>query len=403
MAAQRINRVYEDAVTSKLLPGVSLFAGDKNGNIVYSRSLGKASLKQSRETEPFMSSTVCAVASMSKLMTSVAVLKAVEQGKLNLDEDVRPIFPEMGQYGIITGFDETQNAAVFKGDSTPITLRMLLSHTSGHEYDWLNPLLCKWRASRNEVPWSGPTVEHKSALPLVFKPGTSFAYGAGHDWAGKAVEIAYGTTLDDVMREHIWEPLGIQDDASFYPRTKPAMASRLADISTLNEKGEPPAVDASDFDMLFGGTDCLGGAGVFISAQAYFTFLSAVFRRDSRLLTSESYTELFRPQLDEAAEQAFNNYLASSPLHMQFLSLAVPPEVRKTWSFAGMVCLDGQEGRFKKGTTFWAGVPGCVWFMDHEAGLCGTAVCQILPPQHPAIIELHVEFQKGVFALANGD
>lgn len=377
-----------------------LEANSTAGNIIYSNSLGKASLKQGREAEPFTASTICAIASMSKLMTSVAVLKAVELGKLDLDEDVRPRFPEMGQYGIITGFDDAQNAGVFEPDSTPITLRMLLSHTSGHEYDWLNPLLGRWRASRNEVPWSGPTVEHKSALPLAFKPGTGFAYGAGHDWAGKAVAVACGTTLDDFMREHIWEPLGIQDDASFYARSKPAMRSRMADLATLSEKGEPPAVDAADFDMLFGGTDCLGGAGVFASPRAYYTFLSAVFRRDGRLLTAASYAELFRPQLDAAAEQAFNDYLASSPVHTQLLCLGIPPEVRRTWSFAGMVCLDGQEGRFERGATFWAGVPSCVWFMDHEAGVCGTAVCQILPPMHPAVIGLHAEFQSGVLALA---
>ncbi|KAK4156106.1 beta-lactamase/transpeptidase-like protein [Chaetomidium leptoderma] len=396
--AQKINKLYEDAVASGLLPGVSVIAGDKDGNVLYSKSLGKASLKDSRD-DAFTPSTVCALASMSKLMTSVAVLQCVEQGKLDLDQDVRPMLPEMGKYGIITAFDDDRNEATFKPDATPITLRMLLSHTSGHEYDWFNPLLGKWRASRGEVPWSGPTVEHKSALPLVFPPGTDFAYGAGHDWASKVVEVATGTNLEAFMQTHIWTPLGIQDDVSFYPKTKPTMRDRMADISTLSEQGEPPAVDAPTFDILFGGTDCLGGGGVFASAEAYYAFISAVFRRDPKLLTPASYDELFRPQLNEAAEQAFNDYFARSPMHTQFLALGIPHTVRKTWSFAGMVCLDAQEGRFKKGTTFWAGVPSVKWFMDHEAGICGTALCQILPPMHPAVIALHEEFQRGVYEM----
>lgn len=140
---------------------------------------------------------------MTKLMTSVAVLQCVEQGTLDLDKNVRPLLPEMGRYGVITGFDGDKGQATFEADSTPVSVRMLLAHTSGHEYDWLNPLLGKWRASRNEVPWSGPLLTDKTAIPLVFTPGTGFAYGGGFDWAGRMVEIASGVTLEEFMRKHI--------------------------------------------------------------------------------------------------------------------------------------------------------------------------------------------------------
>lgn len=140
---------------------------------------------------------------MTKLMTSVAVLQCVEQGKLDLDKDIRPLLPDMGKYGIITGFDDEKNLPIFETDSTPISLRMLLTHTSGHEYDWLNPLLGKWRASRNEIPWSGPLLTDKSAIPLIFKPGTNFAYSGGCDWAGRAVETATGMTLEEFVQKHI--------------------------------------------------------------------------------------------------------------------------------------------------------------------------------------------------------
>ena len=63
----------------------------------------------------------------------------------------------------------------------------------------MTPLLQKWRASRGEVPWSGPTVEEKSTLPLLFEPGTSWAYGAGFDWAGKMIERVTGQSLESYM------------------------------------------------------------------------------------------------------------------------------------------------------------------------------------------------------------
>ena len=415
MALEKIDKVYEDALASGQLPGASVFAGDKNGRpipptsstdrtnqvlgkLLYTKSFGKSSLKPGKD-EPFTDSTIAAIASLSKLMTSVAVLKAVEQGILNLDADVRHTIPSMGQYGIITSFDDEKNTASFEPDSTPITLRMLLCHTSGHEYEWMNPLLGKWRASRNEIPWSDPTVESKAAIPLIFKPGTNFSYGAGNDWAGHIVATAAGTTLEEFMRQYIWTPLGIEKDISFWPKKNPDMHRRIADLVTFSENGDPPAVDAAGFDILFGGEECLGGGRLFCSAKAYYTFLSAVFRRDSRLLKPGSYEELFRPQLDSTTEQRFNEYLASSPVRTQFLCLGIPHSVKKNWSFAGMICLDAQEGRFNKGTIFWAGVPCCMWWMDFKAGVCGTAVCQVLPPMHPTVVALHEEFQGGVLEM----
>ncbi|KAI2618278.1 beta-lactamase/transpeptidase-like protein [Hypomontagnella submonticulosa] len=393
--AQKIDKIYEDAIASGLLPGVSAFAGDKDGKVLYSKSFGKASLKEGTD-KPFTESTIAAIASMSKLMTSIAVLQCVEDGIIDLDKDVKPLLPEIGKYGIITGFDDAKHTATFEPTSTPITMRMLLSHTSGHEYDWASPLLGKWRASRGETPWFGPTVETKSAIPLTFAPGTGFAYGGGHDWAGKAVEVASKMSLDEFMRARIWTPLGIENDASFYPKAKDAMKDRLADISTLDEKGEPPAKDAGGFDVV-NGTDCFGGAGVYASAKAYSTFLTAVLRRDARLLKPASYEELFRPQLDERCEQVLNDYVASSPLYTQLLGMQIPNSIRKTWSFAGMVAKESQEGRFAPGTTLWGGFPCCAWWIDDKTGTCGTAVCQIIPPMHPGVMALHAEFQKAIY------
>ncbi|KAI1098474.1 beta-lactamase/transpeptidase-like protein [Jackrogersella minutella] len=394
--SEKIDKIYQDAIASGILPGVSLFAGDKDGNVLYSKSFGKASLAEGTD-RPFTESTIGAIASMSKVMTAVAVLQCVEDGTLDLDKDIKPLLPAIGSHGILTGFDDEKNNGTYTANTTPITLRLLLTHTSGYEYDWFNPLLMKWRASRNEAPWSGPTVEDKSGLPLLFAPGTNWAYGAGNDWAGKAIEKVTGSSLDDFMRARIWTPLGIENDTSFWPKTKEGMKERIADISTLNEKGEPPAVHLPGFEIVFGATDCFGGAGVFTTAKAYYTFLSAILRRDPRLLKPESYEELFRPQLNEQCEQALNDRIYSTKEKTEYLGAGIPPSVRKTWSLAGLVAKESQEGRFAPGTTIWGGFPSCEWFIDHETGICGVGVCQILPPMQPKVMDLHKKFQEVLF------
>jgi CubicO group peptidase (beta-lactamase class C family) len=274
--------------------------------------------------------------------------------------------------------------------------RMLLSHTNGHEYDWLNPDLTKWRTSRGETPSCGLTVEEKHTLPLLYEPGTSFKYGPGSDWAGKVLEKVSEKTLDALMREIIWDPLGI-NDITFYPKETPNMKDRMANISTLNEQGEGPAVDAGGFDVFISATDCLGGVGAFASAEAFFTFLQSVLKRDPRLLKEKSWTELFRPQLDERCKKELNDYLTSSPFHAQLLAMRLPTEMEKQWSFAGLVAEQSQKGRMNAGTLLWGGVPSMTWYLDFEAGVCGVAFCQVIPPMSPSIMKLHEEFQRAVY------
>jgi CubicO group peptidase (beta-lactamase class C family) len=162
------------------------------------------------------------------------------------------------------------------------------------------------------------------------------------------------------MEENIWKRLGIKD-MTFYPKQRPDMQNRMATISTLNEQGEGPAVDNPEFDIVFAATDCLGGGGGYGSPEAYFTFLQSVLRRDSKLLNDDSWTELFRPQLNEQCKKELNDILKATPMHTQYLGMSLPTEIEKQWSFAGLICETGQKGRMSDGTIFWGGVPSMTW------------------------------------------
>jgi hypothetical protein len=101
-------------------------------------------------------------------------------------------------------------------------------------------------------------------------------------------------------------------DMTFYPKQRPDLQDRMATMSTLNEQGEGPAVDVPGFDVTFAATDCLGWAGGYGSAEAYFAFLQAVLRREPKLLNDDSWTELFKPQLNNQCKKELNDF--SSPL-----------------------------------------------------------------------------------------
>lgn len=203
-------------------------------------------------------------------------------------------------------------------------------------------------------------MEEKSTLPLIFEPGTGWAYGAGFDWAGKMIERRTGESLETYMSKNIWGPLGIED-ITFWPKERADMQHRMASISILDPSGSRKAIDLPDFDINYGATDCIGGGGAFASSEAYMAILQAVLREDPRLLTLESYLELFEPQLSETSMQALQSLLASSEQMQDALGLNVPLSGQKSWSLGGLLSMDEYRGWMGRNTLLWGGMPNLIW------------------------------------------
>ena len=147
------------------------------------------------------------IASMTKAVTSVAAMQKVEQGKLSLDKPISDVVLELSAAQVLEGFDAEGKPKL--PPKRPITLRHLLTHTAGFSYDIWNTDMDRYMKVAN-VPG---IIECKEALkvPLIADPGDKWEYGINIDWAGKAVERVSGMSLDGYMRDHIFEPLGMQD------------------------------------------------------------------------------------------------------------------------------------------------------------------------------------------------
>lgn len=241
-----------------------------------------------------------------------------------------------------------------------ITTRNLLSHTSGYQYDGMNPLLVQWRASRGETPYSGQTVQEKSTLPMVFEPNTGWAYGPSFDWVGKLIERVTGETLETYMSKNILGPLNIKD-MTFWPNEREDMKHRMATISELDSAGSNKTVYSTFQDLTVGATECLGGVGASGSSETYMTLLHAVLKEDSRLLKPQSYKELFKPQLNEQCAAALNNLILLDESARQTHSMNVPTTGQKNFSFGGLLSTDEYPGWMRKNTMLWGGAPCIVW------------------------------------------
>lgn len=164
---------FEAVVAAANLPGaVALITDSKD-----TRYMHVSGMADAVNSVPMREDTLFQIASMTKALTSVAVLQLVERGKLDLDAPVGAILPELAEPQVLDGFGE-DGAAILRRASTPVTLRHLLLHTSGCGYTFMNADLLRHAMA------SGKMAAGKRAsldLPLLFDPGTQWQYGVGID------------------------------------------------------------------------------------------------------------------------------------------------------------------------------------------------------------------------------
>ena len=268
---------------------------------------------RSENAKPLQTNTVMWVASCTKLMTSICALQLVERGELTLDDPVYTHIPELKDFKILKTFDNEGKPFEVR-HTKPITLRTLLTHTSGLTYDFLHPKLLAWLAYHGREPSVGEKLLQRFDIPLTFEAGESWMYGSGIDYAGLLIERVSGLTLEEYMRQNLWEPLGIKD-MTFQLKSRPDMKERMADMSVRDE--ESGKVRYTGARMTYQDAngeevqDCMGGQGVFTSAEEYIKVLHALLTtdEDEKLLKKETLKEFFTPQLGEGASAAINAVL----------------------------------------------------------------------------------------------
>ena len=188
----RMDDVLEQAVAAGCVPGVVAMAADQNG-LLYEGAFGK---RESGGKVAMTLDTVFFLASMTKAVTCVAAMQQVERGGSTSTSRSARVLPELAAPSVLEGFGAA-GAPILRPALRPISLRHLLSHSSGFAYDTWNPrsgATCSRPASRASARPCGPR-----STPLAFDPGTRWEYGIGIDWAGQAVETPERPRLEPVL------------------------------------------------------------------------------------------------------------------------------------------------------------------------------------------------------------
>src|SRR6266571_3539364 len=195
----------------------------RNGKLVDFQTYGYRDLEKKL---PMERDTICRVYSMSKIITSVGVLALFEEGRFNLDDPVSKSLPELKDLKVMTG--GTADAPQLEPLKRPITIKHLLTHTSGLIYDFTGSEEITKLYQRADL-WSGPGlsdfITKLAKLPLQHQPGDAFTYGVNTDVLGALIEKISGKTLDAFLEERIFHPLGMKDTGFDVP---PEKMNRLA-------------------------------------------------------------------------------------------------------------------------------------------------------------------------------
>ena len=219
---------------------------------------------------PMELDTICRMYSMSKIITCVATLMLFEEGKFNLDDPITKYLPELKGMKVWTG--GSQDAPQTEALKRPITIKHLLTHTSGLMYDFMgNDELTKlWRSADL---WSGPGLTSFIAklgkLPLKHQPGDAYTYGVNMDVLGALIERVSGKTFGAFLEERMFRPLGMKDTGFDVPHGKMNRLAKTYKLVDGRFSEDKPIIDTWPEE---GRGIEAGGAGIFSTAGDFARF-----------------------------------------------------------------------------------------------------------------------------------
>ena len=255
----------------------------KNGEVVYHKSFGLADIESK---VPMQTDSIFRIASMTKAITSVAAMVLYEQGRFQLNDPVAKYLPEFAQMSVISGVDEEGNVTATVPATRPIKIIDLMTHASGIGYPFIPSKVQKSYHEAGVI--DGLTVKDLklasqmkvlATQPLLFEPGSAFAYGLSTDVLGYLVEVVSGKSLDQFLREEILEPLGMNDTHFYLPEDKSGrlvtLYNAVDDVGLVAHEGSGTGIEVNDalYPIMGAKTYFSGGAGLSSTAHDYALFL----------------------------------------------------------------------------------------------------------------------------------
>ncbi|MEJ0032312.1 MAG: serine hydrolase domain-containing protein, partial [Bacteroidota bacterium] len=303
----KIDKMIEEHIGNKWIPGAVVLIV-RNGKVVYHKAYGYADVESKTALKK---DNIFRIASQSKAITSLAVMMLWEDGKFGLDEPVSRYIPEFKNPKVLDKLNWSDTTYTTMPAKSEITIRQLLTHTSGIDYAGIGNQEFKAIYAKAGVPSGigndnmvlGDKIKVLGGLPLKFSPGEQYQYSLSIDVLGYLVEVTSGMTFDQFLKTRIFQPLGMNDTYFYLPKDK---HSRL--VSLYEQKdGAMAKVTGKVFDNVnplyptLEGKYYSGGAGLSSTAEDYAKFLQLFLNKGEfngqRLLSRKTVELMLTPQI----------------------------------------------------------------------------------------------------------
>ena len=357
------------------VPGVVVAVVDKDG-VLYNEAFGVSS---TLTRKPMAKDTIFNMASMTKPITSAAIMMLVDEGKLKLDDEVAKYLPKYKDPLVISKFNDADASYETRPAKRPITIRHLLTHTSGIGYGFASPMLTKIMQKTGKTELD---------LPLLFDPGESWAYGASTRVLGSVVEAISAQKLDAFLDARILQPLGMRDTSYLVPATKyprvVAVNARGTDGKFM-ERPAPATLPAT----------VQGDGGLYGTASDYGQFLRMLLNRgkasDKRILSDKAVKTMFESHTGNVVVKEQQS--ANLGLSRNFPVGAG----RDRWGLGFQLAAEQLPNRRSPGSGTWAGIFNTHFFVDPAREIGVVVMMQTLPFYDEASMKVYAGVEEIVY------
>jgi CubicO group peptidase (beta-lactamase class C family) len=370
-----IREVMNRHVAEKQIPGASGLIA-RRGKIAYQETFGMADVEAGK---PMRMDTIHRIYSMSKPITSVAVMMLYEEGRFQLNDPVAKYLPEFSKMQVWVDEKDPQTGQPMLKTAPakrPITIRDLLRHTAGLTYGVFGdtPVDREYRKARVLGESNlAEFVKDLAAIPLQYEPGTRWHYSVSVDVLGRLVEVLSGKSFDQFLQERIFTPLDMKDTGFTVPADK---KDRLATLYTLTKEGklQPATICSTRQECIEKFPNAVpsflqsigmqsGGGGLVSTAYDYLHFCQMMLNQGQyngkRLLSRK------------AVQLMSSDSLGTIPGMGPGNGFGLGFQVSKAPGEAGMM---GSPGEYN-----WGGAAGTRFWIDPQEELIGIFMIQILP------------------------
>ena len=378
----RIAAPLRQAVEAGDVPGVVAAAATADG-AMFEAAFGTRDLATGA---PMTQDTVVWIASMTKAITGACAMQLVERGKLSLDGDLADVLPELGRVQVLEGFDAA-GVPRLRAPKRAITLRHLLTHTSGHAYDMWNADIARYMEATGTPGIT--TCRHAAlTLPLMSDPGERWEYGIAIDFAGKAVEAVSGQTLSEYMQDNIFGPLGMTDTGF---RIGEAQRRRLAKIHART----PDGLVSTNTEIPQEPEFHMGGGGLYSTVGDYLRFAQMILHGGSF-----NGGQILRPETVAAMSANAMGELVCNP--MKTAAPAVSNDVEfidgMKWGLSFLINPEALPTGRSAGSLAWAGLANSYYWIDPKRQVAGVYATQVLPFYDAKAVAAFEAFETAVYA-----